>query len=51
MKHYQFCNIEITSQFISASVYKNNNYIMKVAWKSILSLIGNQELLNIKVLV
>lgn len=30
MKHYQFSNIEITDQFISANVYKNNNYVMKI---------------------
>lgn len=30
MKHYQFSNLEITDQFISVNVYKNNNYVMKV---------------------
>lgn len=30
MQHYQFSNIEINDQFISANVYKNNNYIMKI---------------------
>lgn len=30
MNHYQFSNVEITDQFISADVYKNSNYVFKI---------------------
>lgn len=30
MEQYQFSNVEVTDQFISANVYKNNNYLMKI---------------------
>ena len=30
MKHYQFSDVEINNQFISANVYKNNNYTFRI---------------------
>lgn len=30
MQHYQFSGVEVTGQFISANVYVDDNYIMKI---------------------
>ena len=30
MEHYKFTNIEITNEHISADVYQNQNYMMRV---------------------